>query len=154
RPPSGPGRPPAFPELPDNLLGVTGGSADRPLPLTGLRVLDLGRIYQGPWCGTLLALAGATVIKVEAPGGEPARGANGGPTAPVPLPTPTKAAIPPTLRPAGGRGLFPDRVRAADVVVENFGRGVMERLGVGAERLLAVTPRLIYGASTAYGVDG
>ena len=40
------------------------------LPLAGIRVLDLGRIYQGPWCGTLLALAGADVIKVEEPGGD------------------------------------------------------------------------------------
>src|SRR5215475_4235141 len=126
----------------------------RPLPLTGLRVLDLGRIYQGPWCGTLLALAGATVIKVEAPGGEPARGANGGTTVPVALLNPNKDAITLNLKSDRGRGLFLDLVRAADVVVENFGPGVMERLGVGAERLLAVNPRLIYGASTAYGVDG
>jgi CoA:oxalate CoA-transferase len=140
--------------LPDKLFRVTGGSADRPLPLTGLRVLDLGRIYQGPWCGTLLALAGATVIKVEAPGGEPARGANGGTTVPVALLNPNKAAITLNLKSDRGRGLFLDLVRGADVVVENFGPGVMERLGVGAERLLAVNPRLIYGASTAYGVEG
>ena len=61
-------------------MAVTEGTSpetapeSRPLPLTGLRVLDLGRIFQGPWCGTLLALAGATVLKIEAPGGEPARG--------------------------------------------------------------------------------
>ena len=134
---------------------MTGGtqSDPRPLPLTGLRVLDLGRIYQGPWCGTLLALAGATVVKVEAPGGEPARGP-AGTTVPFALVNSNKFAITLDLKADRGRELFLDLVRGADVVVENFGPGVMERLGVGPERLLEVNPRLVYGGATAYGTSG
>ena len=127
---------------------------ERPLPLTGLRVLDLGRIYQGPWCGTLLALAGATVVKIEAPGGEPARGPAGGTTVPFAMVNSNKYAVTLDLKATRGRELFLDLVRGADVVVENFGPGVMERLGVGPERLLAVNPRLVYGGATAYGIEG
>jgi len=126
----------------------------RPLPLTGLRVLDLGRIYQGPWCGTLLALAGATVLKIEAPGGEPARGPAGGTTVPFALVNSNKYAVTLDLKSRRGRELFLDLVRGADVVVENFGPGVMERLGLGPERLLEANPRLVYGGATAYGIDG
>jgi CoA:oxalate CoA-transferase len=127
---------------------------DRPLPLTGLRVLDLGRIYQGPWCGTLLALAGATVLKIEAPGGDPARGPAGGTTVPFALVNSNKYAVTLDLKTERGRELFLDLVRGADVVVENYGPGVMERLGLGPERLLAANPRLVYGGATAYGIDG
>ena len=65
----------------ESLPGVTG----RPLPLAGIRVIDLGRIYQGPWCGLMLALGGADVIKVEEPGGEPSRRGGGSTGATVPL---------------------------------------------------------------------
>jgi crotonobetainyl-CoA:carnitine CoA-transferase CaiB-like acyl-CoA transferase len=136
--------------------GVTGGtqSEGRPLPLTGLRVLDLGRIYQGPWCGTLLALAGATVVKIEAPGGEPARGPAGSTSVPFALVNSNKYAVTLDRKAPRGRELFLDLVRGADVVVENFGPGVMERLGLGPERLLAENPRLVYGGATAYGTEG
>ena len=64
------------------------------VPLAGIRVLDLGRIYQGPWCGTLLALAGADVIKVEEPGGEPARSRDpSGATVPLAMLNSNKRAI-------------------------------------------------------------
>jgi CoA:oxalate CoA-transferase len=129
---------------------------NRPLPLVGLRVLDLGRIYQGPWCGTLLALAGASVLKIEEPGGEPARrrGGSNGATVPFALLNSNKRDITLNLKHARGRELFLALVRDADVVLENFGPGTMERLGLGAERLLEVNPRLIYGAATGYGIDG
>lgn len=127
----------------------------RSLPLEGVRVLDLGRIYQGPWCGTLLALAGASVIKIEEPGGEPARlGGGAGTTIPLAILNSNKRAITLNLKQASGRGLFLAMVRGADVVVENFGPGTMDRLGVGPETLLGVNPRLVYGGATAYGIDG
>lgn len=128
----------------------------RPLPLTGVRVLDLGRIYQGPWCGTLLALAGASVIKVEEPGGEPARqrGGDAGTTVPIAMLNSNKRAITLNLKHARGRELFLELVRRHDVVLENFGPGVMERLGVGPERLLEVNPRLVYAGATGYGIEG
>src|SRR5262245_19574191 len=128
----------------------------RPLPLVGLRVLDLGRIYQGPWCGTLLALAGATVVKIEEPGGEPARrrGGTSGATVPFALLNSNKRDITLNLKQPRGRELFLALARGADVVLENFEPGTMERLGLGAERLLEENPRLVYGAATGYGIDG
>ncbi len=128
----------------------------RPLPLVGLRVLDLGRIYQGPWCGMLLALAGATVLKIEEPGGEPARRRGGSSEATVPfaLLNSNKRDVTLNLKHARGRELFLALVRASDVVLENFEPGTMERLGLGAERLLEENPRLVYGAATGYGIDG
>lgn len=128
----------------------------RPLPLTGLRVLDLGRVYQGPWCGLLFALAGAEVIKVEEPAGEPSRGGSqpGLTTVPFAMLNSNKRAVTLNLKTDRGRELFLRLVETADVVIENFGPGTMDRLGVGPERLLEVNPRLVYGAATGYGIDG
>jgi crotonobetainyl-CoA:carnitine CoA-transferase CaiB-like acyl-CoA transferase len=117
-------------------------------------VLDLGRIYQGPWCGLLLALAGAEVVKVEEPKGEPARAGMTGSTIPLALLNSSKRAITLNLKKERGRELFLELVRLADVVIENFGPGTMERLGVGPDVLLEANPRLVYGAATGYGIDG
>jgi CoA:oxalate CoA-transferase len=131
-------------------------TADRPPPLAGVRVLDLGRVYQGPWCGLLLALAGADVVKIEEPAGEPARrGAPpGGTTVPFAMLNSNKRDVTLNLKHERGRELFLRLVDDADIVVENFGPGTMERLGLGAEHLLVRNPRLIYGAATGYGIDG
>ena len=126
----------------------------RPLPLTGVRVLDLGRIYLGPWCGALLALAGAEVVKIEDPKGEPARAGQTGSTIPVAMLNSNKRAITLNLKTDRGRELFLDLVRDADVVIENFGPGTMDGLGIGADVLLETNPRLVYGAATGYGIDG
>ena len=128
----------------------------RPLPLTGVRVLDLGRVYQGPWAGLLLALAGADVIKVEEPAGEPARGRGGdvGATVPLAMLNSNKRAITLDLKSDAGRRQFLDLVRDTDVVLENFGPGTMDDLGLGPESLLEINPRLVYGAATGYGIDG
>jgi crotonobetainyl-CoA:carnitine CoA-transferase CaiB-like acyl-CoA transferase len=131
-------------------------SGERPLPLTDVRVLDLGRVYQGPWCGLLLALAGADVNKIEEPLGEPARGRGGdaGTTIQLAMLNSNKRGITLDLKSDDGKQRFLDLVRDADVVLENFGPGTMDDLGLGAERLLEVNPRLIYGAATGYGIDG
>jgi CoA:oxalate CoA-transferase len=126
----------------------------REAPLTGVRVLDLGRVYQGPWCGALLALAGASVVKVEQPGGEPARRSKQGATVPFAMLNSNKRAITLDLKAERGRELFLRLVRKVDVVIENFGPGTMDRLGLGPDELLALNPRLIYGAATGYGIDG
>src|SRR5580658_1462287 len=131
------------------------GAPARPLPLEGVTVLDLGRIYQGPWCGTLLALSGATVVKIEEPTGEPARrGAKGTMSVPFAILNSNKQAITLNLKEERGRELFLDLVRQADVVIENYGAGTMDRLGVGPDVLLEANPRLVYAASTGYGVEG
>ena len=131
-------------------------SDGRPLPLDGVRVLDLGRVYQGPWAGLLLALAGADVIKIEEPAGEPARrgGGEAGTTIPLAILNSNKRAITIDLKTERGRDAFLGLVRDADVVLENFGPGPMDDLGVGPETLLEVNPRLVYGSATGYGVDG
>jgi crotonobetainyl-CoA:carnitine CoA-transferase CaiB-like acyl-CoA transferase len=128
--------------------------SERPLPLSGVRVLDLGRIYLGPWCGALLALAGAEVVKIEDPRGEPARAGQTGSTVPVAMLNSNKRAITLDLKSPRGRELFLSLVHDADVVVENFGPGTMERLGLGADVLLETNPRIVYGAATGYGIDG
>ena len=129
---------------------------ERPLPLTGIRVLDLGRVYQGPWAGLLFALAGADVIKVEEPAGEPARrgGGEAGTTIPLAMLNSNKRAVTIDLKTERGREQLIELVRDADVLLENFGPGTMDDLGVGPEHLLEVNPRLVYGSATGYGIDG
>lgn len=125
-------------------------------PLTGLLVLDLGQIYNGPYCSFLLARAGATVIKIEPPGGENMRrrAVVGGAILPFAMLNSNKRFITLNLKSEAGRDLLLDLSAKADVVVENFAPGVMDRLGVGPEALLKRNPRLVYGAGSGFGWTG
>jgi crotonobetainyl-CoA:carnitine CoA-transferase CaiB-like acyl-CoA transferase len=130
--------------------------------LEGTRVLDLTNVLAGPYCGYQLALLGADVIKVEAPGG--------GDLARQLGPSPAlnrakmgisflaqnagKRSVVLDLKSADGKAHFLDLVAGADVVVENFRPGVMDRLGVGYERLKAVRPDLVYCAISGFGQTG
>ena len=128
-----------------------------PKPLTGVRVLDLGQIYQGPYAGFLLAQAGADVVKIEPPGGEPLRRreVHGGPPSfPLAFLNSNKRSVVCDLKVEEGRDLLRRLAGAADVLVENFAPGVLDRLGVGWERLKKLNPRLIYASGTAYGLSG
>lgn len=125
----------------------------RAQPLAGLRVLDLGQIYQGPYCGFMLAAAGATVIKVEPPGGEPVRGRRAA-TLPLAMLNSGKRGIVLNFKHPEGRRLFVELARCFDVVLENYAPGVMDRLGLGAEVLRAANPALIYASSSGYGTWG
>ena len=130
---------------------------DRPRwPLEGVKVLDLGQIYNGPYAGFLLAHAGADVVKVEPLGGEVLRKRGGGLGTPFSLVmlNSKKRGIAIDLKHPNGKALMLDLVREADVLLENFAPGAMARLGLGAEELLKVNPRLIYGSSTGYGLSG
>jgi crotonobetainyl-CoA:carnitine CoA-transferase CaiB-like acyl-CoA transferase len=119
--------------------------------LDGLRVLDLTRLLPGPYCSLLLADFGADVIKVEDLGaGDYARedppafaGLNRG-----------KRSLRLDLKSSAGRDAFLRLARDTDVVLESFRPGVMDRLGVGWERLRAENPSLVYCAITGYGQDG
>jgi formyl-CoA transferase len=124
--------------------------------LEGVVVVDLSQIYNGPYATFLLAAAGATVIKVEPPGGEPLRrrGVVGGAALPFAMLNGCKQAIVLDLKSEPGKRALLDLVRDADVVVENFAPGTMERLGLGADVLQAQNPRLIYAASSGFGSDG
>jgi len=127
-------------------------------PLSHLRVLDLTRLLPGGYCTLLLADLGADVIKVEQPGGgdyirwmPPERdevsaghlALNRG-----------KRSITLNLKHAEGPGVLKRLDREADVLVESFRPGVMERLGVGFETLTEENERLVYCAITGYGQDG
>ena len=135
----------------------------RPLyPLAGVRILDLTRLLPGGFCTLMLADLGADVVKVEDPGpGDYGR------SMPPFLDTPDgplgamfaalnrgKRSVALDLKSAAGRAQFLQLVVSADVVVEGFRPGVMTRLGLDADSLLAVNPRLVYCALTGYGQDG
>src|SRR5580700_7964409 len=116
----------------------------RPPPLAGVTVIDMGQVYQGPYAGLLMAKAGATVIKVEPPRGEPLRvreAIGGGASLPLAMLNSNKRAL--TLKSPRGVELLKAMAGKADVLLENFAPGVMDKLGVGAEALMADNPRLI-----------
>jgi crotonobetainyl-CoA:carnitine CoA-transferase CaiB-like acyl-CoA transferase len=129
----------------------------RTLPLAGLVVLDLGQIYQGPYATLLMAKAGADVIKIEPPGGEPIRARTRlGRQAAIPLAmlNANKRAVTLDLKTPDGAALLRRMAARADVLLENFAPGVMDRLGVGWAALHAVNPRLVYASGSGYGLSG
>ena len=125
-------------------------------PLEGVTVVDLGQIYNGPYCTFLMAMAGAKVIKIEAKGGENLRrrGVVGGAALPFAMLNSNKTFATLNLKSARGCELLQAMVGKADVLVENFAPGAMERLGVGYEVLRKVNPRLVYGSGSGFGRSG
>jgi crotonobetainyl-CoA:carnitine CoA-transferase CaiB-like acyl-CoA transferase len=127
-------------------------------PLGGITVLDFGQIYQGPYATMLMAKGGANVIKIEPPGGEPLRRriiAQGGETTlPMAMLNANKRAVTLNLKSEKGRDLLKQMVARADVLLENFAPGAMDRLGVGYDALAPLNPRLIYATGTGYGISG
>jgi crotonobetainyl-CoA:carnitine CoA-transferase CaiB-like acyl-CoA transferase len=131
-------------------------------PLHGIRVLDLTNVLAGPFACHQLAHMGADVIKVEARGtGDLARQlgadrtlneANMGVS--FLAQNPGKRSITLNLKHAKGKEVFHHLVRTADVVMENFRPGVMDRLGVGHAELTKENPRLVYCAISGFGQDG
>ena len=126
------------------------------LPLAGITVLDLGQIYNGPYCGYLLAMAGARVIKIEPPGGENMRGRADRPLASYPfmMLNGNKETITLNLKSERGKELLRGLAAQADVLLENFSPGTMDGLGVGSDVLRAVNPQLVYAAATGFGSTG
>jgi len=123
--------------------------------LRGLRVLDLSRYLPGPLATLLLADMGAEVLKIEPPSGDDLEGL--GPRGPGGRPVfyeavnAGKTVLRLDLKAAGDKQLFLDLVPEADVVVEGFRPGVMQRLNLDCGRLRAINPRLIYCAINGYG---
>jgi alpha-methylacyl-CoA racemase len=133
------------------------------LPLAGLRVLDLSRLLPGGFCTLLLANLGAEVLKVEDTGmGDYIRwstpyveGAQESARSALFLSlNRNKRSIRVDLKSEGGREVLLRLVREHDVLLESFRPGVLDRLGVGYERLREENPGLIYCAITGYGQDG
>jgi CoA:oxalate CoA-transferase len=112
----------------------------RPLPLEGITVVDLGQIYNGPYCTFMMAMAGARIIKIEARGGEHLRRRSvvGGAALPFAMLNSNKAFATLNLKTERGRELLKTMVKRADVLVENFSPGAMDRLGVGYDTLREV----------------
>src|SRR3990170_4202231 len=126
----------------------------------GVRILDLSRLLPGPYCSLLFADLGAEVIKVEEPGlGDYARltlphwGESGIGTYFLLL-NRNKKSVSLNLKTEGGKAVFRRLAGTADVLLESFRPGVMERLGLGWEALSALNPRLVYCAISGYGQDG
>ncbi len=134
---------------------ATAGGADPP-PLAGVVVVDLTQIYNGPYATFLLAQAGADVIKVEPPGGEHLRRRvpSKGVTEPFAMLNPNKRSVELDLKSEAGRRVLLDLVAKADVCVENFAPGVMERLRLGEDVLRATNPSLVIASGSGYGSTG
>jgi formyl-CoA transferase len=128
-------------------------------PLSDLRVLELGTLLAGPFCGQLLGDLGAEVIKIEPPGqGDPmrvwGRQQEGEPSLWWPVVARNKKAITLDLRQPDGQQLLKNLVAKADFVLENFRPGTLEKWGLGWEELSAVNPRLIMIRVSGFGQSG
>src|SRR5262245_40802973 len=128
-----------------------------PSPLAGITVLELGQIYNGPYCALLLAHHGAEVIKIEAPKGDVLRRMDrspGGASYPFLMLNASKRSVRIDLKQPRGRELLLQLAARADVLVENFAAGVVERLGVDYAAVAARNPRLIYASGSGFGISG
>jgi crotonobetainyl-CoA:carnitine CoA-transferase CaiB-like acyl-CoA transferase len=133
-------------------------STSNGLPLAGLRVLDFTRVLAGPLCTMLLGDMGAEVIKIE----DPRHGDDTRSWAPFVEGWSTyflsvnrnKKSVAIDLKSADGAALLHDLIRTADVLIENFRPGTLERLGFGPEQTRALNERLIYCSISGYGTTG
>lgn len=126
--------------------------------LDGVTILDLTRVLAGPYCGMLLADMGARVIKVEVPGtGDDTRGMGpfiGEHSAYYINFNRSKYGITLNLKKPEGKAMFLEMVKKADVVIENYRPGTMEKLGLGYDVLKETNPGIIYGAVSGFGHTG
>lgn len=126
--------------------------------LEGIRILDLTRVLAGPYASMVLGDLGAEVIKIETPnGGDDARGfgpfLNGESVYFISI-NRNKKSLSLNLKKEKGKEIFLKLVREADVVLENYRPGTMEKLGLGYEVLKEINPRIIYAASSGFGHTG
>ncbi len=127
-------------------------------PLDGIRVVDLSRVLAGPYCTMLLADMGAEVIKVE----EPGRGDDTRAWPPFQGDQATyflsvnrgKKSVTLNLKAPEGRAILKGLIERADVLLENFRPGAIERLGLGYDTVRAWNPRLVYGSLSGFGASG
>jgi formyl-CoA transferase len=139
--------------------GPSAGAAPRSGPLTDIRVVEMGQLLAGPFCGQLLADFGAEVIKIEPPGeGDPMR--EWGREKPYgkslwwPVVARNKKSVTLNLRLPEAQAVVRDLVAKADILIENFRPGTMERWGLGYDALKAINPRLIMVRVTGFGQTG
>lgn len=129
-----------------------------PMPLEGIRILDLSRYLPGPFCTQIMADFGAEVIKVEDPrGGELGRSLAPlveGLSARFYTVNRNKKSITLDMKKGEGKEIFKRLVADCDVVIDQFRPGVMDKMGLGYETLKGLNPRLIYCSITGYGLTG
>ncbi|MFN6054902.1 MAG: CaiB/BaiF CoA transferase family protein, partial [Paracoccaceae bacterium] len=132
-----------------------------PLPLDGLRVLDFSQFLAGPYAALKLADMGADVVKVERVGtGDLSRHLYltdtriGGESTIFHAINRNKRSISVDMKSETDRAAIRNLVRGADVVLQNFRPGVMDRLGFGYEAVRAINPKVVYGSVTGYGTEG
>jgi alpha-methylacyl-CoA racemase len=120
-------------------------------PLAGIKVLEVAGIGPGPFCGMMLADMGAEVVRIDRAdrvrGGDPAK-------PPTDVLARGRRSIAVDLKNADGVGVVLQLVEQADVIIEGFRPGVMERLGLGPDVCLERNPRLVYGRMTGWGQSG
>jgi crotonobetainyl-CoA:carnitine CoA-transferase CaiB-like acyl-CoA transferase len=128
------------------------------LPLSGVTVIDFTRILAGPYCTMLLGDLGAEVLKIEPPQGDDSRHWGppfaGGESAYFLAVNRNKKSLSLDLKTDDGRRIALALVEKADVLIENFRPGAMERLGLGYEAVSKRNPRLVYGSISGYGQTG
>ncbi len=125
--------------------------------LEGVRILDFGHVFFGPYSTMILADMGAEVLKVEPPWGEINRlGTNlyGGASASFHYLNRNKKGLAFNLKDPKALDIVKELAKKSDVVVENFKRGTMDKLGLGYEQLKAVKPDIIYASLSGFGLDG
>src|SRR5450830_354065 len=147
-------------------LASTFAATLRPVPLSGLRVLDLSRVLAGPWAGQMLADLGADVVKVEQPGrGDDTRswgppylkdedGRDTAEAAYFQCANRNKRSLCIDLAAPEGQALVRQLAAEADVLLENFKLDGLKQYGLDAASLMALNPRLIYASITGFGQDG
>jgi crotonobetainyl-CoA:carnitine CoA-transferase CaiB-like acyl-CoA transferase len=126
-------------------------------PLAGIKIVDLSQVVSGPMAAVMLADQGAEVIKVETPAGDSVRTMGprkGDRSAMFIAVNRGKRSIVLDLKTEGGRAVLERLVGWADVLIENFRPGTLERLGLGYDRCAALNPRLIFASITGFGQDG
>ncbi|MEI4232715.1 CaiB/BaiF CoA transferase family protein [Roseovarius sp. D22-M7] len=127
-------------------------------PLAGMKVIELAHIMAGPVCGLMLADMGADVVKVEKPDGDDSRRfvppAIEGESAAYMMMNRNKRGVALNLKDPDGVEALHRLLKDADVVIENYRMGTMERLGLGYEDLRAINPRLIYCEISGFGRTG
>lgn len=116
------------------------------LPLSGLRVIEFTHAVMGPACGLVLADLGADLVRVEPPGGDPTRQLKGFGTGYFTFFNRNKQSLTLDIKAEAGRSVALKLIAGADVLIENFGPGTMDRLGLGYAALSGQFPRLIYAS--------
>lgn len=119
-------------------------TASQPLPLDGIRILEFTHAIMGPACGLVLGDLGAEVIHVEPPQGDPTRDLKGFGTGFFPFFSRNKKSLALNIKSDEGREIIMKLAEQADILIENFGPGTMERLGYGYDELSKFNPGLIY----------